>query len=228
MTDDLVARLRGLAPDSDMPATRSAMLEAAHVIEYERASRAKAENERDDASKALENLLDPKVQSMRLENGKFDVALCGEVVQRLAVIVTGWFRESGAKNYVEMTLNARDEPFERYTFTVQKRGDGAQSPHELRLTAEARVRELEAELAQLRVVANYNREQAEKAERALAEARKALEPFAQIADVEDEVGREYEDDRVWVVQAYGCQIGDLTVEDFRAARRAYEGVNADG
>lgn len=94
--------------------------------------------------------------------------------------------------------------------------------------AEARVRELEEELAQLRVVANYNREQAEKAERALAEARKALEPFAQIADVEDEVGREYEDDRVWVVQAYGCQIGDLTVEDFRAARRAYEGVNADG
>ena len=58
----------------------------------------------------------------------------------------------------------------------------------------------------------------------LAEAEKVMEPFAGVADTEDEVGRnDPEDDRVWVVQAYGCQLADLTVEDFRAARRWMEG-----
>lgn len=142
MTDDLVARF-------EHGHGRMHRDEAGYFVRYrdyetERAARVKAEEERDETSKSLENLLDPQVRSMRLENGKLDVTLCGEVVQRLALIVTGWFRESGAKNYFEMTLNARDEPFERYTFTIQKRGDGAQSPHELRIAAEARVRELEA------------------------------------------------------------------------------------
>lgn len=58
----------------------------------------------------------------------------------------------------------------------------------------------------------------------LAEAGKALEPFADIADTEDEVGRDSpDDDRVWVVQAHGCRLGDLTVEHFRAARRVLTG-----
>lgn len=72
-------------------------------------------------------------------------------------------------------------------------------------------------------------DRAERAEAALAEARKALEPFAGIADTEDAVGRDDpDDDRVWVVQAHGCQIGDLTIEDFRAARRALTGGQEDG
>lgn len=55
----------------------------------------------------------------------------------------------------------------------------------------------------------------------IAELEAALEPFAQVADVEDEVGRDDPgDDRVLVVQAYGCQLADLTVEDFRRARAA--------
>lgn len=184
MTDDIVARLRYEQElCAVMGDTKAGTLvgEAADRLESERAARVKAEEERDETSKSLENLLDPQVRSMRLENGKLDVTLCGEVVQRLALIVTGWFRESGAKNYFEMTLNARDEPFERYTFTIQKRGDGAQSPHELRIAAEARVRELEAQLADQRAMSKYNREQAEKAERALAEA------YERAADKADEL-----------------------------------------
>lgn len=54
-----------------------------------------------------------------------------------------------------------------------------------------------------------------------AELVKALEPFADIADIEDEVGRDDpDDDRVWVSQAYGCQLAELTIEEFRAARAA--------
>lgn len=53
------------------------------------------------------------------------------------------------------------------------------------------------------------------------ELERALEPFAAIADTEDEVGRDDpDDDRIWVVQAHGCQIGDLTIEDLARARSA--------
>lgn len=67
---------------------------------------------------------------------------------------------------------------------------------------------------------------AERAERLLAEAKMALEPFADIADTEEEVGREdQEDERVLIVQAGGCQIGALDVSHFRAARAI---VNKEG
>jgi hypothetical protein len=95
----------------------------------------------------------------------------------------------------------------------------------------------DAELAKVKATdaANYNlamangnrardeHERAERAEAQLTEANKALEPFAQIADAEDEIGREDpDDDRVWIEQANGYRIGGLSVEDFRAARRARE------
>jgi len=86
--------------------------------------------------KQLADIMDPKLQSMRLEDGKFDMALGGHIVQHVAAMMTEWFRESGAKNYVEMTLHARTEPFERYQFYVQKQGDGAKTPHELRKEVE--------------------------------------------------------------------------------------------
>lgn len=87
--------------------------------------------------KQIADILDPKLTSMRLEDGKFDMALGGPIVQNVALMMTEWFRESGAKNYVEMTLHARTAPFERYQFYVQKQGDGAKTPHELRKEVEA-------------------------------------------------------------------------------------------
>ncbi|MET4197233.1 hypothetical protein ABIA95_000224 [Bradyrhizobium sp. LA8.1] len=86
--------------------------------------------------KQIADIMDPNIQSMRLENGKFDMALGGPIVQNVAMMMTEWFRESGAKNYVEMTLHAKTEPFERYQFYVQKQGDGAKTPHELRKEVE--------------------------------------------------------------------------------------------
>lgn len=52
----------------------------------------------------------------------------------------------------------------------------------------------------------------------------ALEPFASVAEIcDDEYGDVFdftEDDRVNIVQAYGCLIEEASIEDFRAARRA--------
>jgi hypothetical protein len=72
---------------------------------------------------------------MRLENGEINMAVAGPMVERLALAMTGWFRESGAENYVEMNLNARDNSDDRYCVTVQK--VWAKSPHQLRAEAEA-------------------------------------------------------------------------------------------
>ncbi len=102
-----------------------------------------AERERDEAHEAYEKLAEPSLNWMRLENGQLDMAVAGAVVQHIAAAMAGWFRESGAENYVEMSLNARDEPFERYVVTVQK--VGRLSPHEARVAAEARAEEAEAE-----------------------------------------------------------------------------------
>jgi hypothetical protein len=85
----------------------------------------------DDLERRILDFIDPELKSMRLENGKFNMALGGEVVKRIATMMTVWFRESGAKNYVEITLHAKDEPFESYQFYVQKQGDGARTPHQL-------------------------------------------------------------------------------------------------
>jgi len=68
-----------------------------------------------------------------------------------------------------------------------------------------------------------DKDRIEQLERENAEMREALKLFAQVADVEDEVGRDDpDDDRIWIVQAYGCHLADLTVEDFRRARRLAE------
>src|SRR4051812_33765069 len=103
--------------------------------------------------KQLADIMDPKIQSMRLEDGKFDMALGGPIVQNVALMMTEWFRESGAKNYVEMTLHARTEPFERYQFYVQKQGDGAKTPHELRKEVEAERDALHKALTEIDTIA---------------------------------------------------------------------------
>jgi hypothetical protein len=60
--------------------------------------------------------------------------------------------------------------------------------------------------------------------------REALGPFAGVADTLDEVGRAYEDDdRVNIVQAYGCLLAEMTEDEFRRARQALqEGSRHEG
>ena len=106
-------------------------------IDNIRAENARLGEENCELRERIADLTDPTLKSMRLEDGRFDVELGGDVVKHIALIITTWFRESGAKNYMEMSINATDEPFERYLFYVQKRGDGAKTPHELRELAEA-------------------------------------------------------------------------------------------
>ena len=113
------------------------------TIDALRASLAAAQQERDEAHEAYEKLAEPSLNWMRLENGQLDMAVAGAVVQHIAAAIAGWFRESGAENYVEMSLNARDEPFERYVVTVQK--VGRLSPHEARVAAIARAEKAEAD-----------------------------------------------------------------------------------
>lgn len=58
----------------------------------------------------------------------------------------------------------------------------------------------------------------------LKEAERVIAPFAEVADIEDSVGRDDpDDDRIQIVQAYGCMLSEMTVEDFRAARTWMEG-----
>jgi len=83
----------------------------------------------------IDRLNDPTLKHMRLENGEINMAVAGPMVERLALAMTAWFRESGAENYVEMNLNARDNSDDRYCVTVQK--VWAKSPHQLRAEAEA-------------------------------------------------------------------------------------------
>ncbi|WP_439398453.1 hypothetical protein ACRQ5Q_14400 [Bradyrhizobium sp. PMVTL-01] len=87
--------------------------------------------------KIIADLSDPALKSMRLDDGSFNMALGGAAVERMARMMTTWFRESGAKNYVEISINALDHPFETYLFYVQKRGDGARTPAEIRQAVEA-------------------------------------------------------------------------------------------
>lgn len=96
--------------------------------------------------KQIADLTDPTLKSMRLEDGSFSMELGGEAVKRLATIMTTWFRESGAKNYVEMSINATDEPFEKFLFYVQKRGDGAKTPAESALASLAEIDAMRSKL----------------------------------------------------------------------------------
>jgi len=53
--------------------------------------------------------------------------------------------------------------------------------------------------------------------------REALEPFAAVADTVDETGRTYEDDdRINIVQAFGCLLAEVTEDEFRRARQALQ------
>lgn len=92
----------------------------------------------------LARLTDGEILDMRMASGAIDLSVTSKALEHLALVLTEHFRESGAKNYIELSLHAKTEPFESYVVTVQKR-NGAKTPHELRQAAEARVTALEAE-----------------------------------------------------------------------------------
>jgi hypothetical protein len=73
------------------------------------------------------------------------MALAGPAVQRIATIFTEYFRAGGAENFMEFTINERKEPFSRFILTMQ-RINGLSPADKLR-NAEARIAELEAQIA---------------------------------------------------------------------------------
>jgi hypothetical protein len=91
--------------------------------------------------------LEPRMRRMRFENGEFEMEYTGEVAEAIALAMVGHFKASGAVNYLQMNIHDREEPFRRYTVTIQK--VGAKSPADKVADAEARVIELEHRLAAL-------------------------------------------------------------------------------
>lgn len=97
--------------------------------------------ERDHYKKIAEEGTAPLLKSMRIENGEFNMDITGPIVEVMAMAFVGQFKAGGSVNYMEMSLFDRDEPYQRYTLTVQK--VGAKSPADLANEARARVAELE-------------------------------------------------------------------------------------
>jgi len=166
--------------------------------------------ERDAALAELERVLDPEMKDLHLANGGIDMAVAGPMVERLAVAMTGWFRQSGAENYVEMGLNARTEPFGRYCVTVQKYG--AMSPHQLRQAAETRALAAEAEITRLK--------------EGMEALGAALMPFARAADAYpiSPVARRENRRQCEVIWSYGSEDNgnrrEIAVSDLRNAAQA--------
>lgn len=119
--------------------------------------------ERDEALTEVREYLEPRLQSMKFDSGNFDMELTGKTVEGIAVAFVSYFKaENGGDrpgNYLELNVFDRDEPFQRYTVTVQK--VGKLSPADKERAAQAR---------------------ATAAEASLAEAREALKPFASHAE----------------------------------------------
>lgn len=92
-----------------------------------------------------ERLSEPLVKSFQFEDGSFNIVLTGPAVEHMAAAFVGHFKAMGAENYFEMNLFDREEPYQRYTVTVQK--VSGKSPADKVKDAEARIAELEAKLA---------------------------------------------------------------------------------
>jgi hypothetical protein len=103
--------------------------------------------ERDHWKEVAEQGLEPRMRRMRFESGEFEMEYTGQVAETIALAMVGHFKAMGAVNYVEMNVHDREEPFRRYTVTIQK--VGAKSPADKVAEAEARVLELEFRLAAL-------------------------------------------------------------------------------
>lgn len=93
----------------------------------------------------LESLLEPKLLQADVRDGVLNVAVTGKLVEHIGRTFIKWFVQNDAKNYLEMCFSDPNHPDTRYVVHVQKYGEGTKTPHELRIEAEARVAELEAE-----------------------------------------------------------------------------------
>jgi hypothetical protein len=107
--------------------------------------------QRDEARKRIKELerelaqiKDPLIKHLRLENGEFNMAVGGPIVEHIGAIIVAWFKCGGAQNYVEMSFIEKVEPFDHFTLNVQ-RVEG-KTPHELRDIAEKRAVMLEQAL----------------------------------------------------------------------------------
>ncbi|MGU9981534.1 ead/Ea22-like family protein [Phreatobacter sp. HK31-P] len=134
-------------PDEIEKVARPAPQAARGEIAKLRAMLKTTETARDEAMADLRRATDPTLQHMHLENGRLDMAVAGPVVERMSLVFVEWFRETGARNNIEMSFSAKSEPFERYIVTVQK--VLAKTPAEQRKEAEKRAEAAEAALARL-------------------------------------------------------------------------------
>jgi len=91
-----------------------------------------------------------RLKYAELRDGKATLTLedMETTVLYISEIARQWFDHVGGINYVETKLVTGDQDEPSYVFTMQK-ADG-KTAHELRHEAEARVAELEAEIAELR------------------------------------------------------------------------------
>lgn len=106
---------------------------------------ARLTSERDHYKDVAENGIEPMLRKMSYESGVFDLEFTGDSAKLMALSFVGYFKGSGAKNYLEMNLQDSDAPFDRYTVTIQKvRG---KSPVDLLKEATVRIAELEGQIA---------------------------------------------------------------------------------
>jgi hypothetical protein len=90
------------------------LMDAERIAELE----AEVAHWREVAEKGLE----PRLRRLHFEDGTFEAEYTGEVMNFIATAVVSQFKANGGENYFEMSLYDRDEPFQRYTVTVQKQG----------------------------------------------------------------------------------------------------------
>ena len=103
------------------------------------------------------------LRSLEIRDGvaTLDLEPATEILKLFVASMRGVLDGYGAENYVEtemqapsvsMDLRDGDNPMDSYTVTIQRRT--RPTPHQFRMKAEARVRELEEELRQLREQTN--------------------------------------------------------------------------
>lgn len=100
--------------------------------------------ERDALQAALDDALEPRIREFHFGKEGFSAEVTGQLVERMALAFVSQFKAGGATNFYEMSIFDRDEPYQRYTVTVQK--VGALTPADKLNAAEARIAELEAAL----------------------------------------------------------------------------------
>jgi hypothetical protein len=76
--------------------------------------------ERSHFQELAEHGLEPRMKSMRLENGEVNLQVTGPMVEAMAMAYVLHFKGIGATTFVEFNIHDREEPFQRYTVTVQK------------------------------------------------------------------------------------------------------------